>query len=359
MLIEKKKLENALKYLIRFTEKRTNILESVLINIGVEHTTLFATNTKIGAKIKIPVKDKNKKSICVPANKLYNILYLIDENEINFEFIDSNIKISTDSYLSQIKTYDSNLFPDLFNDIPDANISIDAELLRNALEKVLFATAKKSFRPEYENINFVVNEQGMSLCATNSFRLSYFKDKTVKTERGIDIIIPKQFILELLGMPVDEKRLKIGVTDDFLTVEAENIKLFTRLISGHFPDYKNIVKDSEEKKLATIDATKLLKAIKKVLFIAEKENYGVMFDFKENTLSVKSLNQEGEFAKETIEIEGTEERKIKLNGKMLLEYLPTVSNYRLDLFCESEDTPVKFIPQNVEYTLKYIQMPIN
>ncbi|NOZ84227.1 MAG: DNA polymerase III subunit beta [Epsilonproteobacteria bacterium] len=359
MLIEKYIFENALKYLIRFTDKRTNVLESVFIDIKNNSTTLFTTDTKIGAKITVPITTDDEKTICTSANRLYNILYLIDDQKINLDFVNNNIKISAGSYISQIKTYDHNLFPDLFNDIPEANIILNKETLHKALEKVLFATAKKSFKPEYEGINLVINNEGLSFCATNSFRLSYFNDQTTKMEKEINIIIPKQFLLELLGMPVDEEQIKIGVTSDYLIVESGNIKLFSRLINGHFPDYKNIIQNTENEKLATIEADKLSKAIKKVLFVTEKGNHSVIFNFDGENLSIESSNEEGEFAKEMIKIKSTENRKLKLNGKMLVEYLSTVADHKIDLFCDSDDNPVQFIPNDIEYTLKYIQMPIN
>ena len=359
MLIEKYIFEDALKYLIRFTDKRTSILESVLMDIKNNSTTLFTTDTKIGAKITVPIISNDEKIVCVSANRLYNILYLIDNHEINLDFINGNIKISAGSYISQIKTYDHNLFPDLFNDIPEANIILNKEILHKALEKVLFATAKKSFKPEYEGINLVINNKGLSFCATNSFRLSYFNDQTTTIEKEINIIVPKQFLLELLGIPINKEQIKIGITNDYLIVEAGNIKLFSRLINGRFPDYKNIIQNTENEKLATIEADKLSKAIKKVLFVTEKGNHSVIFNFDGENLSIESSNEEGEFAKEMIKIESVKNKELKLNGKMLVEYLSTVIDHKIDLFCDSDDNPVQFIPHGIEYTLKYIQMPIN
>ncbi len=364
MLIDKKILLDALKLTMHFSDKNSNnpILEATLINIKDNSITLSATDTKIGSEITIPTKYDDVETICIPAIRFYNMIHLIEENTINIDIDDKMIKVSTKSYKSQLKKYDADLFPNLFNEIPTTNITINADILNKAIKRTAFAAAVKGYKPEIEGINFITDETGISLCTTNSYRLSYFHYDTENSNSSdnFDIIIPKKFALELLNITENEKEIKIGITENYLSVESDNIKLFSRLIEGKFPNYSSMIKDKNCKPFS-LPTDKFLKAVEKIIFITETPNYPIIFTLNDQKLNIKATNEEGEFAEENIDIDSNEtfKFKFKLNGRMLFEYLTTIADKTIDLYYEAEKAPIMFISQETEYNSKYIQMPVD
>ncbi len=362
MLINKKVLIDALKLTMHFSDKNSNnpILEATLINIKDGLITLSATDTKIGSEITIPTEYKETETICVPAVRFYNMIHLIEEETINIDINDKMIKVSTNSYKSQLKRYDADLFPNLFSEIPDTNITLNATILNKAIKRTAFATAIKEYKPEFEGINFSTDENGISLCATNSFRLSYFHYDTKNNDstNNFNIIIPKRFALELLNITENKKEINIGITENYFSAKSDNIKLFSRLIDGKFPNYSTMI-ENKDCKLFSLSSNIFLKAIQKIMFLTEAPNYPITFNLNNKKLNINSSNEEGEFAEENIDIDSNESLKFKLNGKLLFEYLSTIADKTLNIHYEADKAPILFTSQETEFDAKYIQMPID
>ncbi|MBU4482024.1 DNA polymerase III subunit beta, partial [Patescibacteria group bacterium] len=87
------------------------ILNNILISVNNEGVDLSATNLEIGIKTKIRSKTEDSGKITVPARILTSFVNYLPDEKVNFELIGNEIKITSGSWKTKIKTQPAEDYP--------------------------------------------------------------------------------------------------------------------------------------------------------------------------------------------------------------------------------------------------------
>ena len=305
--VNSKELEKLLTKIIPAVPTRTpmSILENFLFEIKEGSLTIIATDLEISMKSSINIVSENDISIVVPAKLTHDIIKSLGDTTVSFEITDnSKINLKTDngeysiSYLSAEEYPEIPNFPTETDDINE--ISINGLELKNAFDTTSFAMSKEEMRPAMMGTLLEFEEDGLRFVATDGHRLSNLQKKNIIAEIDDKYVVPEKAI-SVLQKILDEKEIKMFMSNTHISFKLNDIELITRLIGQKYPEYRSVIPLENEYELK-LKTKELLTAIKRMmLFSATSSTRRVKFSISENNLEISAEDVDmGNFGKDSI-----------------------------------------------------------
>jgi DNA polymerase-3 subunit beta len=313
--VNSKELEKLLTKLIPAVPTRTPmaILENFLFEIKDGFLTIIATDLEISMKSSISIIADQDMSLVVPARLTYDVLKSLGDTTLNF-IISENKKINiiTDNGEYSISYQSAETYPEIPN-FPTEEDEIKEVLmngadLKNAFDITSFAMSKEEMRPAMMGTLLEFEEEGLRFVATDGHRLANLQKKTIKLEvdpeAEVELInkyvIPEKAI-SVLQKILDEKDVKVYMSNTHISFKLADIELITRLISQKYPEYRNVIPLENEFELK-LKTKELLSAIKRMMLFSTAANTRrVKFAISENTLEISAEDVDmGNFGKEKV-----------------------------------------------------------
>ena len=340
------------------------ILKNVLIKTLDGKIKISATNLEIGINKLILGKIIEDGGITVPFNAFYGIINNIDSERINLETKQNTLNIKTDNYEAKIQGVSAEDFP-IIPKIEDQThfLETEAGILKNAFLNVMSAAQVSEIRPEISGVLFDFGITSLKLVATDSFRLS---EKTLPPHqfknnfnKGFKVILPLKTAQEVVRIFTEEQPVKIFVDQSQILFSTENLELISRLISGEYPDYEQIVPKTSEAEIL-INRDHFVRALKLVSNFSGKDN-DVKIRVKDGkkAIEVYSVNQylgENSYLI-PVKIKGNAAKEISFNWRYLLDGLKIFSSEDL-LFKLNGETKPAMIVSPSDASSFYLLMPI-
>lgn len=366
----KENLSKALSLVIGVTGKSTNlpILANVLIKADEQKVEVIATNLELAIVANLRAKVEETGSFTVPARTLNDFINLLSDDKIDLEQKDSELLVKCGKSSTKIKGAPADEFPVVPTNEEGTGFSVSAEALKEGLTQVMPATAKSDIRPELSGMFFGFNFNafsGLTLAATDSYRLAEKKIKLAQGQGEFKVIVPShtaQEIIHVLSLTKDnegETNVRLLLSENQIVMHYDNVRLVSRLVDGQYPDYVQII-PKDFKTMAEFRTAQLVKEIKAASLFTTAGVNAVSFDFKvnEETVKISSLStQTGEHSSELkVEVKG-ENNSILLNHRYLLDGLSNISSEMTVFKMINSDSPCLFLPAGDDSFL-YIVMPI-
>jgi DNA polymerase-3 subunit beta len=307
--VNSKELEKVLTKIIPAVPTRTPmaILENFLFEIKGGILTIIATDLEISMKSSMNILAEEDISIVVPARLTYDILKSLGDTSVNFKITENNkISLTTNngqysiSYLPADEYPEIPTFPTDEDNIKEVNVNgLD---LKHAFDTTSFAMSKEEMRPAMMGTLLEFEEEGLRFVATDGHRLSNLLKKTIKVDTPIEekYIVPEKAI-SVLQKILDEKDIKVFMSNTHISFKLNDIELISRLIGQKYPEYRSVIPLENEFELK-LKTKELLTAIKRMmLFSATSSTRRVKFSISENTLEISAEDVDmGNFGKENI-----------------------------------------------------------
>ena len=345
--IEKESLLSALTTLSKISPSRTTlpILSTVLIKtIDVGNVLLRSTDLEVEMEIKVEAKVLEEGETCTPIYKLLEITNTITEASISLNVNETQrmrIKTSTGKYLLMCnKTED---FPDQreFNDKPKKH---SAGFLRETIKNTLYACSKDELKPTLNGALFTFSSTSVTSVATDGHRLVKYvcQQENKNTET---VLIPQKFLNIIGSGAINTKKAQLQTYPNYVTIETENIKLSSRLISEKFPDYENVIPKNNNNE-TTVKTKGLLSAVKKVSLMSNKTTKQIVLKLNNNKIFISAEDHEtGGAATDEIEAQTSgEEITIGFNSALLTDILKHQNTEEIIILTSSSLNATLFKP---------------
>jgi len=371
-------LSRGLSIVSHVSSKSTNlpILNNVLFTVEKNTIKLSATNLEIGIHCHIRGKVEKEGMYTVQAKLLADYINLLPKERVDIEVLEdgnsSYLHIQCKNYSTKIKGLPASDFP-LIPKIEKKRIyKCDLEDLRVSLSQVVFAVSINESRPEIGGVFFHFQGDGLTLAATDSFRLSEKRlmSNSVRSAQGKDmkIIVPSRTIQEVfrvLGGYKDQSDIEnvdmveIAISENQILFSVGNIEITSRLIEGHYPDYKQIIpKDFVTE--VYMKQQEFVKAVKTASLFTRSGIYDVSLECLPDTkeLVVRSGNSQIGENESRISAEVTgKKNSIILNYRYLLDGLQNINSDEVQ-FCIIDNTNPCVIQKKDSPDYMNIIMPI-
>lgn len=237
------------------------ITQNILIEAEDARLKLSATDLELSIATWVGAQIESIGSITLPARPLLDTISSFDMGRVELEVTDepygAKIQTTTQSG-SGPATIDTDLrgapkddFPPFPEISPKHRVRVDSGILRNALDRTVFAAATDDARPVLTGVKMEVEGDKATFAAADGFRLSIESAQLMDAaEEGFEALIPARALRELTGLmsgtvsPVEIMVSETGGEAMFRI--GDDIEMITQLIAGTYPDYKSLVPENSD-----------------------------------------------------------------------------------------------------------------
>ncbi len=334
------------------------ILNNVMLETENGLLKISGTNLETGISTFVRCSVEKEGGICVGVKTISDLINSLPSTNITIESNDTETQLTTDHSKLSIKHLPTDDFP-LIPKIEDGSkIKMNAEVLKNSLDQVMFAASSSETQPEISGILFWFAEEQVLITATDRYRLA---EKSMAYEGKIDykIIVPHRSAQEisrlLTGLNQD---VDMSVTGTQMSLSLENTYLVTRLIDGQYPDYQQIIPESSNTQII-IDRQELLSALK-TTSVFSRGSGSITLEFDSESSMVKLSSEAHDLGQGAVEILckiNGDSGVLIINYRYLLDFLTNLSSDTLVMKIIDSSGPVTFVPESNDKYL-YLVMPI-
>ena len=250
----------------------------------------------------------------------------------------------------------SSDYPELPNHGADHTLTIQAGVLRDMIEKTLYAVSRDDKKPAHTGELFAIEPDRLTVVALDGYRLAIV-ERPVRAEKSIRIIVPEKTLTEvnkLLGE--EDQEVRISANRRFVVFHAGSYTILSRLIEGEFLNYASVI-PSTSKTQVVLETRDFIETIERAsLIITErlKNPLRILFNQKVTVRCQTSLGKVvDEFA---AEIQG-EPVEIGFNNRYLLEALRNARCEKVRMELNGPLSPVKILPAEGEDFI-YLVLPV-
>jgi DNA polymerase-3 subunit beta len=367
-------LKKGISVVSHITSKNINlpILNNILIKASEEGIDLIATNLEIGIIHNVRGKIEKPGEITVDDKIINEYINFLPQEKISFEVKNEEIKIECNNYKTKIKGESAKEFP-LLPELEEANIlTVSLIEFKKALSQIVFAVSKSESRIELSGVLFDIKDKKLSIVATDSYRLAekiieINIEKNKNLEELDKIIVPAKTAQEVLrivsnlsdDLNSSEKNIKLYINENQIVFELDDSKIISRLISGQYPDYKQIIPNKKETEII-VSRQEIVRAIKASSIFSKNgiNDINININSEKKTITISSLSsQTGEsIINLNGEIKG-KDNDITLNYKYLLDGLNNINSDNVVINIVDANTPCVIKSEDKD-TYLYIVMPI-
>jgi DNA polymerase-3 subunit beta len=371
LIISQAQLAHGLGVVNRAVSARSTlpVLGNILIATDEGRLRLSATNLELGITTWIGAQIEEEGSTTVPARIFADLVTTLPGEKVSLSLTPRTQTLHVQSGTSNfdIKGISAEEFPPM--DSPDltAGVELNVSDFKEMIQQVSFAASADEARPVLQGVLMEINENKISLAATDGFRISVRSAEiSASVTTPVKVIIPARSLSELARIAVngDETVTMVVPPDRGQAIfHLKDAELTTQLIEGNFPDYQAIIPRSF--KTRTVIATaEFLKACRQAEIIAREGN---------NVIRLKLQPQEGgpgavEFSTQSEEMGSGEvivdanidgpELVIAFNVRFVREVLEVIGSPNTVLETNANNTPGMVSPVDSE-NYKHVIMPMH
>jgi len=345
------------------------ILNNIMIKIEGGNIKMLATNLEIGIVTMVRGKIEKEGAYTVDAKIISECINLLPNKKVGLELKDGVLAVDSDNYKVKIRGQSAEEFP-LIPEVDKKNYySAPIEEFKKAVTQVMFAVSLSESRLELSGVMFNFNGAGLTLAATDSYRLAE-KNIKIKTNNREEkkIIVPAKTLQELIrilsgfqasAVEAEDQEIKFYISENQILFTCGSTELVSRLIEGQYPDYQQIIPTTSKTK-AISQRAELIRAVKLASLFSKTGINDINLDFPKGKNQVVVSSVSGQTGENVTSLEAKvsgEDNGIVVNYRYLLDGLNNIDSELVRLEIVDGNTPC-LLKSDKETDYLYIIMPI-
>lgn len=330
------------------------VMMNFKLTLTIEGLSILGSNNEITIKTLIPtmvgeekfIFDPEYGSTLVSSKYLTDIVRKIEGDQIQFEVIDNTIvKIKDNRSNFKLNSIRPEEYPEI--DLADQGVTIKLE--KNAFQtfvnQTAFAASTKEQRPILTAVNLQADNNALVATATDSARLAR-KEIYFDESYSFSANIPAKTLMEVSKLIETENvaDMTLSVSETKVLFSFANTIVSSRLITGDYPQTKNIVPKTFNYFLE-VNAQEFISAMERVsLLLSEKENV-VKLTMSDEAIEVSTKSSQVGSAVERLNV-------CQYNGDRL--EVSFNAGYVIDAIkaCGSEDVTLAFLGEMKPFVIR-------
>lgn len=274
------------------------ILQNVKLIATPEQTTLMATDMETGIRIDVPgVEVATPGSIVLPVARFSGILRESLDERLVVETDGSDTMVRGDRSEFRLPGENPDEFPDIAPFTEEDYYTLSCGLFKALIHRTLFATVTESSRYALGGVLLEFEPEKVTAVGTDGRRLAKMEGpcRTVGTPgqgEAMTIVPARSMQLIERAMTDLEAEVQIAVRANDILVHSTNFTIFSRLVEGRFPRWRDVFPQRRDSLQITLAAGPLLSAVRQASIVANEESRGIDFTFKSGTLVLSGLTAE-------------------------------------------------------------------
>lgn len=369
--VTKNEMQEKLANIQNIIEKKNTmpILSHFLLSAGKKGSYIIATDIETALKEPLEANIEKEGKLCIPARKLFEIVREVD-GDISFESVDEQwLKVkagASDFKIACLPHTDFPAWPSALGSGEVEEVTLDGSMLLEMIEKTIYSAGESDTRYTLNGLLFHAKPENRSftVVGTDGHRLALIMrqmESEVKEDKKL--IVPRKAVSELrrfLGASGEEKekqKVRISIGDKHLLFSVEKIEFLTRLIEGSYPNYENVIPQSNEKKMS-IGKDIFIKVLRRASVMSRERASAVRFDLEEEKLTISSSSPDLGEAKEEVGVDYKGEKvSLGFNARYMLDVLGAMTSDKVVLELQDPLSPV-LVKEDGSDEYKCVIMPM-
>lgn len=339
------------------------ILACVLLEASGETVTLTASDLELSLRCVFPAKVQEAGSLAVPAHKLHSFLKTLNDGDVEVKATDTHwLSIASGRNRTRIAGMSRESFPDLPCE-PPAMIKLSASRLLAMSSRVIFCVSKEESRFTLQAAKLLIDEESMTLVATDGHRLGYARHEGKFSLDGpLGLLVPKRVLGEIgtLMAGGDDMRLVFSMDDTNLFFRVGERMLIARKVTGKFPDYERVLPRGNTA-VAKIVRADFQGALARVSEFADETSCAVRFRMGSGEMVLSALSIDHGESEESVPCHYDGPCfEVGFNGSYVDAFLRVADGLLVELHLKDAMTAGEFRPaaQEPGTQYRYVVMPM-
>lgn len=362
IIVPHPQLVKALELITKISTKHVTlpVLQCVLITV-IKDTIIFkATNLELSIEVEVKGRINEEGTIAIPASTFLQSIQYSTQSDITLRVEDEVLLIESNHTNTSIKSIAADEFPNIYH-LEGNSVLLNRPLFALGIKTAAFAASQSSIKPELGSVYIQQKkEHSLTFVSTDSFRLM---EKTV-AQKGVvlehSFLVPQKNAVELARIcDLLQSDPKLTVTDNQCALDFSNegVYITSRLVSGSFPDYEQIIPKEYVTKV-TLLKNDLQNAFKKTSVFLNKF-LQVSLTLTDKNITISSQNNEVGHITDTINaLVNGEELSLNFNQQYVIEPLSHITDESIILNFAGIGRPL-VITGASDTSLRYLVMPMN
>ena len=301
------------------------ILSNILLATDGDRLKLAATDLELSVIASLGAKVEEEGGVTIPARLLIDFVNSLPSERIDMELTErtQTLNLQCASYKANIKGIAADEFP-VLPTMPEEQIVLGAETLRQMIRQVAFAAATDESRPVLVGVLVKCKDSSITMAAADGFRLSVCTAELDQPiPKPLSIIVPAKALMELVRISNGDNDVRFGVADKnrYVIFSSGDAMLASQIISGNFPDYEQIVPKNHTTSI-TVDGRAFQTTVKLASFFARDAANIIKIHITESGLTVSATAAEtgDNVGRVDAIVEGETPLVTAFNAKYLLDF---------------------------------------
>ena len=335
---------------VQNSKNSLQILDCILFEVNDKTLTLTASDKENEMKTSIQLDEADSNGrFAISSRTIIDAVKELPEQPITLE-------IDTNSYTVKViyQNGDYNFTAQNADEFPQAQqvqdnattITISSNILADNITRTLFATANEEIRPVMNGIYFDLNNDNLSIVASDGHKLVRNKIYGITNDTPVAFILPKKPATLLKNVLAhDDSEVLIKFDDRNAEITFTFGTLTCRLIEGRYPNYASVIPSNNPCTL-NIDRKTFIGSLRRVLPFASESSQLIRLRLSTGELEVSS--EDIDFytsAKESIVCDYTgNPMSIGFKGSSLMEILNNLNSDDVILELADPSRPCLILP---------------
>jgi DNA polymerase-3 subunit beta len=340
-----------------------DVLRNVFMSVTGRGVELVGTDQETAIRFRVDgVKTSSTGDVLLPTQRVASILRELQDQLLDIIVDERTIILKAASATFRLSSEDPQEFPPVPEFTATDFFRVPAPVFRQMVRRTAFATDSESTRYALGGLLLEFGEGTVTLAATDSRRLAVTTavcEVQGKPELpGKTTVVPTKAML-LLERSIDATAdfVDIVVRDNDVLLRTGPCTVYSRLVEGRFPRYRDVIPRSGSVNIP-LPVAQFLSAVKQSQIVTDEESRGVDFFFSNSLLTLSSQASDIGDSKIEMPVEfDHEDVRITFDPRYVAEFLRVLSPETLvDLQLTDSDTAAVF---RVEDSYTYVIMPLS
>ena len=308
------------------------ILDCILFELANGMLKMTASDSETTMVTTMEVTDaEGEGRFAIGAKQLINSVKEISDQPIMFQVDENSSAIEITYQNGRYNLIGQNGYefpvPSGVNDSA-RNLSIDAQVLFNGINRCLFAAADDELRPQMNGVYFDMTPESITFVASDGHKLVRNRMFSVHVDEPSACILPKKPALLLKAvLPKAEGDAVVRFDDRNAEIQLTDYTISCRLIEGRYPNYNSVIPTDNPFRV-TADRMAFISALRRVSVFASQSSALIKIHVDQGTLTISAQDLDFSTSAEEhliCDYDGTP-MSIGFNGPFLLDVLNSITS---------------------------------
>ena len=275
--LTRQNLYQALSAVSQSVPSRTTlpVLSNILFDATDSDLWITATDLDVTVRTRVPAEVQEAGSLTVPGKKIQEIVRAMPNRPVLAGTLGSQMELACGKSHFKLNGLPADDFPTAPHlDFDQAWTTSGSDLL-SLVRNTSFAVSNEESRPILSGVLWELRGNKMRMVATNGHRLARMAVNTESSgPAASNLILPPSALRLVQRLFGEEDELELARDGNFLGLRSGSTEIYTRLIDGTYPNYKQVIPRDNDK-FAVVDKKSLLAAVKRMDVVASDQTHRI------------------------------------------------------------------------------------